>query len=65
LATKRLEHDAMLSKAIEYCRKQLAIMDGSAEAGIKRIGTERFEKMVRDVVRTMERAHGIKTKPTP
>lgn len=40
-------------KAEKFCREQLAIMDGSFEAGIKRIGTERFEKMVRDVMKSM------------
>ena len=35
-------------------------MDGSPEAGMKRIGTDRFEKMVQDVLKTfsaIERAH--------
>jgi hypothetical protein len=36
-----------------FCREQLAIMDGSLEAGMKRIGTERFEEMVRDVIRAL------------
>jgi hypothetical protein len=37
--------------ADEYCRKQLATMDGSAEAGIKRIGTERFDGLVKEIMR--------------
>lgn len=35
--------------AEEYCKRQLEIMDGSAEAGIKRLGTERFERFVDQV----------------
>ena len=39
--------------AEEYVRKQLAVMDGSAKAGIRRIGTDRFSKIVADVEKTL------------
>src|SRR5438094_141801 len=39
--------------AEKYCREQLAVMDGSTEAGLKRIGTERFEKLVQDVMKAL------------
>ena len=42
-----------MAKAWEYCHDQLEIMDGSFEAGIARIGTERFEAMVKKVAETM------------
>jgi hypothetical protein len=40
-------------QAEKYVRDMLAILDGSTEAGIRRIGTERFEKIVNDVLNTL------------
>jgi hypothetical protein len=42
-----------MDKARKYCEEQVAIMDGSLEAGLKRLGTERFENMVLSVALTL------------
>ena len=47
--------DQRRAVAEKYCREQLAIMDGTAEAGIRRIGTEGFENMVSQIVKIMVR----------
>ena len=39
--------------AEEYVRKCLAIMDGSAEEGIKRIGTTRYEETIKSVIKVL------------
>jgi hypothetical protein len=41
-----VEEARMRAVAENFCRESLAIMDGSAEAGIRRIGTERFDQLV-------------------
>ena len=41
--------------AEEFCRSQLTIMDGSFLAALQRIGTERFEKLVSDVMKSLPR----------
>ena len=43
MSRKKPVPEDILKLADEYCRAQLEIMDGTAENGIKRIGTERFE----------------------
>ena len=48
---KALTHRKIAEK---YCREQLSIMDGSFKAGLQRIGTERFEKMVKDVEKSFQ-----------
>ena len=39
--------------ARRYCGDCLEIMDGSFKAGLARIGTEQFEKMVADVLKAL------------
>lgn len=39
--------------ARRYCREQLAIMDGSFQKALRRIGTEGYEQLVRDVLKGM------------
>jgi len=41
--------------AEKYCREQLVVLDGSFEAAIQRIGTERFEKMIKEVEKSLPR----------
>jgi hypothetical protein len=54
---KACEEEARIRKvATKYCEEQLTIMDGSLEAAMKRIGTERFEKLVQDVIDAMPRS---------
>lgn len=50
-AIKEISKETM-QLAEKYAREQLAVMDGSADAGIKRIGTERFGKMVEELAFT-------------
>lgn len=54
---RKIVEEAALARsvAVEYCEKQLTIMDGSLEAAMKRIGTERFEKLIRDVIKALPR----------
>lgn len=47
--------DAAYGIAADCCKKYLAATDGTAEDGIHRIGTERFEQMVTDVEAALER----------
>jgi len=35
--------------ALKFAKEQLIIMDGSLKAAMRRIGTERFEKLVKDI----------------
>ena len=46
--------DVLRELTVDYCKSQLEIMDGSFEKGIARIGQERFEKMVEDVLKTFK-----------
>lgn len=39
--------------AEQFAREQLAIMDGSFEVALKRIGTERYEKLVQDILKAL------------
>lgn len=50
--------------ADKYVREQLAIMDGSAEAGIRRIGTTAFNKTVDDVLKTFKKIKSTKSAKT-
>jgi len=48
--------------AERYCQEQLAIMDGSFEAALQRIGTERFEELVKEIEKTFARMRGDRQK---
>lgn len=41
--------------ADKYAREQLANMDGTTEAGIRRIGTERFDELVRKLSKDLQK----------
>jgi hypothetical protein len=48
---KKREYDDFTKATAEnYVRNCLAIMDGSAAAGIARIGSERYEQTIADVL---------------
>lgn len=49
----KVDKEARQHIAEKYVRDCLAIMDGTAEAGIARIGTARFDKTVRDVIKVL------------
>jgi hypothetical protein len=49
--------------AEKYCREQLTVMDGSFEAALRRIGTERFEKMIQDVEKALPKYAPPKDRP--
>jgi hypothetical protein len=53
MSRKKPIPEDILKLADEYCRAQLEIVDGTAENGIKRIGTERFETLIRQVAKTL------------
>jgi hypothetical protein len=55
MSKKRIiSHDDLRYKvAEEYIRKQLSNMDGSADAGIKRIGTTQFEETIQTIAQIM------------
>ncbi len=47
--------DPRREAAEKYVCDCLEIMDGSAEAGIKRIGTQQYEQTIDDVLKTLPR----------
>jgi hypothetical protein len=45
--------------ARDYVRSQFVIMEGSAEAGIRRIGIERYERIITEVQKILEKTKQI------
>lgn len=45
----------VLRIADRYAREQLANMDGTTEAGIRRIGTERFDDLVQKLAKDLQK----------
>jgi hypothetical protein len=50
---RAIERDSKRPIAEKYVRDCLEIMDGSAEAGIQRIGLEQFKRTIEEVLDTL------------
>ena len=62
---KAVKDDPRYAIAEKYCREQLTIMDGNLKAGMRRIGTEHFDEMVREAAKALPKISKYEPKRPP